>query len=56
MPLSNWKVELKLRWTKYCVLPVAGTDNVNRNNEDNSIIFTIKYTKLYVRSNFIRKR
>ena len=41
--LINCKVELKLRWTKYCVL--SGTDNVNGNDSDN-IIFTIKNTKL----------
>ena len=46
MPLINCKVELKLRWTKYCVLSVAATDNVNGNNDDNNIIFTIKDTKL----------
>ena len=46
MPLINCKVELKLRWTKHCCLSVAGTDNVNGNDDDNNIIFTIKYTKL----------
>ena len=48
MPLINYKVELKLRWTKHCVLSVAGTDNVNGNNDDKNIIFTIKDTKLYI--------
>ena len=54
MPLINCKVELKLKWTKYCVLSGAGHDNIiiitiiiiiiiNNNN-----IFTIKDTKLYV--------
>ena len=47
MPLINCKVEIKLRWTKYCVLYVAGADNTNDNDSDN-IIFTIKDTKLYV--------
>ena len=46
MPLINCKVELKLKWTKYCVLSAAGAD-VNGNDNDN-IIFTIKDTKLYV--------
>ena len=46
MPLINCNVELNLRWTKYCVLPLGGNDNPN-NNTDN-IIFTIKVTKLYV--------
>ena len=54
-------MELKLRWTKHCVLPVAGTNNANGNDDDN-IIFTIKDTKLYVSklyiiwSKFISKR
>ena len=48
MPLINCKVELKLRRTKHCVLSVADTDNANGNNDDNNIIFAIKYTKLYV--------
>ena len=47
MPLINCKVELKLRQRKHCVFSVAGTDNVNGNNDDN-IIFAIKDTKLYV--------
>ena len=47
MPLINCKVELKLKWTKYCVLSVAGADNVNVNgnvneNVNGNIIFTIK--------------
>ena len=45
-PLTNWKVELKLKWTSHCVLSVFGTDNVDANSND--IIFTIKNTKLYV--------
>ena len=47
IPWINCKVELKLTWTKYCVLSVAGIDNVNSNDEDNNNIFTIKDTKLY---------
>ena len=46
MPLINCKVELKLKWTKYCVLSAAGADNADANSLN--IIFTIKYTKLYV--------
>ena len=46
MPLISWKVELKLKWTKYCVLSGAGGDNANASS--NNIIFTIKDTKLYV--------
>ena len=47
MPLINCKVDLKLQWTKYCVLSVAGADNTNTN--PNHIIFPIKNTKFYVR-------
>ena len=46
MPLISSKVELKLKWTKYCVLSGAGGDNANASS--NNIIFTIKDTKLYV--------
>ena len=45
--MINCKVELKLKWTKYCVLSAAGNDNDNNNNNAKSIIFTIKDTKLY---------
>ena len=44
--LINCKVELKLKWTKDCVLCAAGADNVNANS--NNIILTMKDTKLYV--------
>ena len=46
MPLINCKVELKLKWSNYCVLSAAGIDNANGN--DDNIIFTNKNTKLYV--------
>ena len=46
MPLINCKVELKLKWTKYCAFSAAGADNANANS--NNFIFTIKDTKLYV--------
>ena len=45
MLLINCKVELKLNWTKYCVLSEAGANNNNANSDN--IIFTIKDTKLY---------
>ena len=48
MLLINCKVELKLKWKKYCVLSAAGNDNGNGNDNDNNIIFTIKDTKLYI--------
>ena len=44
MSLTNFKVEWKLKWTKYCVLSPVGNDNDNANN----IIFTIRVTKFYV--------
>ena len=46
MPLVNCKTELKLKWTKYCVLSAAGADNHNAN--PNNIIFTLKDTNLCV--------
>ena len=51
MPLIDWKVELKLKWKKYCVLSAAGAYNVNNNFNDNAngnnIIFTIQDIKLH---------
>ena len=46
MTSVNCKVELKLRWRKQCKLAVT----VNNDTNDNpaSIIFTIKYIKLYL--------
>ena len=32
MALINCKVELKLKWTNYCVLSAAGNNNVNGND------------------------
>ena len=46
MPLISFKIELKFKWTKYCVLSVDSADNINAN--PNTIIFTIKDMKLYV--------
>ena len=46
-PLINCKVELKLRWTKHCVWPVAGTDNPNGNNDDNNF-FLLSNTQNYM--------
>ena len=48
MRLIKCKVELKLNWTKHCVLSAAGNENDNDNNNANNIIFTIQETKLYV--------
>ena len=46
MPLINCEVELKLKWTKHCVLAVAGNDNTN--GILSNIIFAIKDLKIYV--------
>ena len=46
MALINFKVEVKLKWTKYCIFSAAGLDNVNGNVSDNDIIFTIKDIKI----------
>ena len=46
MPLINCKVDLKLRWKKYCVLAVTAIDSNNDN--PNRIIFTINDTNIYI--------
>ena len=46
MALINCKVDLKLKWSNYCVLSAACNDNANGN--DDNINFTVKDTKLYV--------
>ena len=46
MALSNGKVELKLIWTKHCVLAGFGVENDGA--DYSNTIFTIKDTKLYV--------
>ena len=51
MLLINCKVELKLKWTKYCALSAAGNDNESDDDNDinaSNIIFTIKNTKVSV--------
>ena len=48
IPLINWRVELKLKWTKYFVLFVGGNDNFINDNNNTNNIFTIKDTQLYV--------
>ena len=49
MSLINCKLELKLKWTKYCILTAASADNADANS--NNFIFSIKDTKLYVSVN-----
>ena len=46
MPLIYCKVELKLKWTKYCVLIKAVADNSHVNSDN--ITFAIKDRKSYV--------
>ena len=46
MLLINCKIELNLKWTKYCVLSAAGADNNDANF--NNIIFTFEGTEVYV--------
>ena len=49
MPLIHCKVELKLKWTKWCVLASNNTENPddNSNSIDNKFI-AIKDKRLYV--------
>ena len=54
MPLINSKIELKLKWTNYCVLSAAGEDNAN--DRDDKISFAIKYKIICPCCNFISKR
>ena len=60
MPLINYKVELKLKWTKYCTFSAGGTEKViNEDANANNITFATKDTKLHVSvvtCNFISKR
>ena len=50
MPLINCKVELKLKWTKYCVLSAAGNDNDNDSDDNDNarkITFTVPYPEFF---------
>ena len=44
--MINWKVELKLKWTKYYDLSATRTNDADANPDN--IIFAVKDTKLYV--------
>ena len=48
MILNNCKVELKLKWTKYCVLSAAGKDNESANADNANRIILLSKTQLYV--------
>ena len=57
MPLINCIVELKFKWTKYCVLFVA--DNENDINEDANVnnIYSLSKRQNYMFcTNFISKK
>ena len=38
MPLINCKIELKHKWTNYCVLSANGNDNANDNDNANNYL------------------
>ena len=48
MSSINLKVQLQLKWTKYCILFAFADGNDNTNANSNNFIFTIKGTKLYI--------
>ena len=54
MPLVNCKIELKLKWTKYCLLSAAGTGDIN-NIDSNNIVFTIRNLKFYFLLDFYQQ-
>ena len=54
MPFINYKVKLKLKWTKYCVLSAAGNDNDN--DRDDNYFYYKRHTIICSWSNFISKR
>ena len=45
MPLINCKVELKLKWTKHCVLTMLGNENSNTNQ---IALFLLSKTQYYM--------
>ena len=45
MPLVNCKVELKHKWTNFCVLSAGGNDNLNDNDVDNKVIILFLLSK-----------
>ena len=48
MPLINWKLELKLKCTEYCVLSADGNDNEIDNNDNANNIFLLSKTQKYM--------
>ena len=54
IPLISCKVELKIKWTRYCVLSAIGADDVN-----NMILIIIIYKRHKIicsSSNFMSKK
>ena len=47
MPLINCKVELRLKWTKHCVLASTGTENDDANSDSFNFHYQ-KHKKSYV--------
>ena len=48
MPLINCKVELKLKWTKYCILSATGNDNGNDNTNNITRIYIYIYIYIHI--------
>ena len=56
MPLINCKVELKLKWTKYCILSATGNDNANDNTNNITRIYIYIYIYIYMHISFLLRR
>ena len=54
MPLINFKILLKLEWTKRCVLSAAGSDNADVNSND-IISYYQRHKYICLCNNFISK-
>ena len=52
MPLLNCKVDLKLKWTKHCVLATGSNDNDDANS--NNILF-LQRRKMSLYSHYQQK-
>ena len=46
MSFINCKVELKIKWTKHCVLAMDNSDNTNYNRDN--VLFTIVFYLLFI--------
>ena len=46
MSFINCKVELKIKWTKHCVLAMDNSDNTNYNRDN--VLFTIIFYLLFI--------